>query len=238
MALPARPPSDPYASLPIRLGLDEHIALFGMTGSGKTFRAKMILRAVPRKIVLDSKHTYRDVGARIVRRYSPWLPYQVFRAGDDLDAYDAFLRDAWRDRRPVTLYVDETFDLSSSSRNLVRPLGRFIREGRERHQRVMLASQQPSNIPSVVFTESTHIFAFYINWAGHREKVEQFTGDGMADGIARLQGHDYYYFSTHERVPRYRAAAWDTAETIVAQSVTVPRRHWWAGLWGRVRGHA
>lgn len=240
MALP-RPDNTPVAATqqrPIRLGLDEHLSLFGMTGSGKTYRAKMLLRAVPRKIVLDSKHTYHDIGAKYVRKYEPSVPYQVFRASDDIERYDDYLRAAWRDNRPVVIYVDEVFDLSASSRNLTKALGRFIREGRERHQRVWMASQQPSNIPSIVFTESTHIFAFYINWSGHREKIEQFTGDGMADGIARLQGHDYYYFSTLERFPRFRAAAWDTQETIVAQSVALPRRPWWERLKERMRDHA
>lgn len=213
-----------------RIGPSDHLAIFGMTGTGKTYLARSLLRAVPRRVVLDPKHMYHDDAARVVREYDHKHPYQIYRAGDDIDAYDHYLRAVWDDGRPTVIYVDEVADLARSTRVLSRQLSRAIREGRQRHIRVWSASQRPADIPSVVFTEASHIYCFYLSYEGDRRKVERFTGDGIAEGVANLRGHEYYYWSVRGRVPRYHAPLARRGAVAVGRITRLPRRSLWRGL--------
>jgi len=54
----------------MHIGIDEHVAIFGMTGTGKTYLARRLLAVVPRVIVLDPKG---DLVADLLDR----LPAQV-----------------------------------------------------------------------------------------------------------------------------------------------------------------
>jgi hypothetical protein len=179
----------------LSIGPTDRVALFGMTGTGKTTRARLLLAACPRTVILDPKGTYHDGRAQRVTRYERRTPHQLFRAGDDRQAYEDYLSALWRDGQPCVVYVDEVADLASSSRVLSRQLSRAIREGREVGIRVWSATQRPADIPSVIFTEADHIWTFYLSYEGDREKVQRFTTDGMADRIDLLRGHDSWYFS-------------------------------------------
>lgn len=192
-----------------RLRLDEHMFVCGQTGSGKTYRAERLLRAraqLSRVIIIDPKAEFWLPGAKLVGSYSKRHKVQIFRpdlgeyADDEVSQYDRIFRAIWADGRPITVYVDELNATLPGPQSALRSLERMYRQGRSKQIAVWASTQQPVNIPSVAFTESTHILAFYMSFEGHAEKVERFTYRGVADQIMNLQWHHSLYCCTRRRI--------------------------------------
>src|SRR5690348_2991760 len=102
----------------IRIADDEHVAVFGRTGSGKTYRSLSLLDYVPRWVIVDPKWGInprrwgKSVPART--RLDPKLPRQILRPplaliGDpaEYDHYEREITRAFLAGGPRVVYVDE-----------------------------------------------------------------------------------------------------------------------------------
>lgn len=193
----------------ITLRADEHLACFGMTGSGKTYRLERLIAAraaSSRVLCIDPKGEFWIKGAKLVNTYSKRHAIQIYRpdleetAEAEVDQYDRIFRAAWRDGRPLTIYIDELNATLPGPQSCLRSLERIYRQGRSRGITVWAASQRPKDIPSVAFTESTHIISFWLGWRNDAEKVESFTYKGVADQILALPWHHALYCCPRRRL--------------------------------------
>lgn len=227
----------------ITIADDEHVFVCGMTGSGKSYRARLMLRARAahsRVLVIDPKNEFWVPGAKVVRRYSRRHRVQIYRpdledgALEEVEQYDALFRAVWRDGRPITVYVDELNATLPGPQSCLRSLERLYRQGRSRRITVWASTQRPKDIPSLAFTESTHILSFWLNWAADAEKVETFTYRGVAAQIAALDWHHALYCCPRRRQRLILPPDIDThAETLTP---TPARAESWLATIGRWLG--
>lgn len=186
----------------IRIKDSDRLAFFGSTGSGKTYRATRMLANHPRVAVIDPKFDLHLPGAKVVHKYDPKLPRQVFRPYGNTPIYEQteqYLYDLWRHRLPGVVYADEVNDLSRSARSISPMWNRITRQGRSLGVCAWAASQRPVDVPSTVFTESQHFFVFALAWENDRQKVESFTTDGIASQVERLGAYECVYYSARTR---------------------------------------
>lgn len=182
----------------ITIRASDRVCFFGRTGSGKTTLARAFLRAVPRFVVLDAKHTFRMRNVPISSEYNRFRARQVVRLPYDAEDWEGVMRRIWRRRRTL-LYVDETTLVNEAYGSRLSPqLGRAIRTGRELGIGVWIGSQRPKDIPSAIFTEAEHFFIFQLNWHEDRKKVVSFTNTDLMDDLERLHGHQFLYYSVLE----------------------------------------
>jgi hypothetical protein len=207
----------------IRIRDSDRLALFGSTGSGKTYRAIRFLAQHPRWAAIDPKFDLSIPGAEIVKHYNPKLPRQIFRPYGDTPIHEQterFLWELWRHRLPGVVYADEVNDLSKSPRSISPMWNRIIRQGRGLGVCAWSASQRPVDVPSTVFTESQHFFVFALAWENDREKVESFTTDGVARLVEGLGEFQCVYYSAKSR----RAIVLPRAVATQIVNVTRPER--------------
>lgn len=189
----------------IRIGKQDRVAIFGTTGSGKSYRAMHLLAGYPRVAVLDPKFDFDLPGAVEVGRYDPKLKKQVFRPYEKRpinEQTEDFLDQLWQYRLPGIVYADEVNDLSSGPRSFSPAWNRIIRQGRRLGVCAWSASQRPTDVPSTIFTESQHFFIFALAWENDRKKVESFTGDDVARLVDGLQEFECVYYDKRTRTGR------------------------------------
>lgn len=179
----------------ITIKASDRVCFFGRTGSGKTTLARAFLRAVPRFVVLDAKHTFRMRNVPVSSEYSRFRARQIVRLPYDAEDWERVMRRVWRRRRTL-LYLDETTLINEEFGTRLSPqLGRAIRTGRELDIGVWIGSQRPKDIPSAVFTEAEHFFIFQLNWHDDRKKVVSFTNSDLLPDLESLKGHEFLYYS-------------------------------------------
>ena len=191
----------------VRIGDDEHVAVFGRTGSGKTYRSLSLLDHVPRWVIVDPK--WGIDGARYPRvpyrqKFDGRAPRQVLRpplslVGDPLEYawYEAQITRAFLAGGPRVVYVDEVANISRNTQRLNRGFDRVLRLGRQRRVTGWSGTQRPALIPSNVFTEASHFFVFRLTYDRDREKVASFTDGRVIDLLRQLRGHDCVYWSVY-----------------------------------------
>lgn len=222
----------------IRIRDSDRVAIFGTTGSGKSYRATRLLATYPRVAVIDPKFEFELPGAEIVSRYDPKLARQIFRPYADAPIWEQtepFLEDLWRARLPGVVYADEVNDLSRSSRAINPVWNRIIRQGRSAGVCAWSASQRPVDVPSTIFTEAQHFFVFALGWENDRRKIESFTADGVGRLIEQLGAYECVYYNVARRRAIVLPPAIATAIVPVVRPDRTPTRPpgFWAGLFRR-----
>lgn len=196
----------PTVSHDVRIRTSDRVALFGRTGSGKTTLVRALLSRASRFVVLDPKHRFTMPDVPVLTHFDKKLERQIIRSPieDGLDGWDAAIDETfWRGR--AILYSDETTEFTSKAR-ISTALKRAIVQGRETGVGVWCASQRPTDIHSVVFTEAEHVFVFQLNFEADMEKVARFTHERMIPAISALRGHNYVYFDMlGNRILRFRS---------------------------------
>lgn len=196
----------------IRIADDEHVAVFGRTGSGKTYRSLSLLDYVPRWVIVDPKWGInparwgKSVQART--KFDARVPRQILRPplsliGDPAEYawYEAQITRAFLAGGPRVVYVDEVANISRSSQRLNRGFDRVLRLGRQRRVTGWSGTQRPALIPSNIFTEASHFFVFRLTYDRDREKVASFTDGRVIDLLRQLRGHDCVYWSVYRDDP-------------------------------------
>jgi hypothetical protein len=225
----------------IRIADDEHVAIFGRTGSGKTYRARSFLQHVPRWVIVDPKWgiTWQDVP--LVTKFDPRRPRQILRAPmayigtpAEHDHYQREIMRAFLAPGPRVIYADEVANISKSTQRMGAGYDRVLRLGRQPRITGWSGTQRPAMIPAVVYTESSHFFVFSLTYKRDREKVAAFTDDRVIDLLARLGRHECVYWSVYRDAPTIIPAnAIDISGVRTHTNTSNVRRPWWTSLLGR-----
>ncbi|MGN6756014.1 MAG: hypothetical protein ACTHMJ_06450 [Thermomicrobiales bacterium] len=200
----------------IRILPHEHVAIFGRTGSGKTYRALSFLDYVPRWLIVDPKwgidaSRWPRGTVKTVYKFNPKLDRQILRApmgligdpdGGEYDHYQREILRAFMTPGERVIYADEVADISKSTQRMSLGYNRVLRLGRGRNVTGWSGTQRPSFIPAVVYTESTHFFVFELLSENDRKKVASFTDDRIRPLFKELKEYECIYWSTKSPAPR------------------------------------
>lgn len=179
----------------------DRAAFVGQTGSGKTTLARFVLMTRPYVVVFDPKgqmdvqkdwpsyrlHTHL---AELVQATEARLIYRpVYDELSNDETMDEFFEWVYL-RKNTTLYVDEIYAVAHGD---VYPwyLGACLTRGRERGIQVFIASQRPSRVPQVMFSEAEHVYCFNLKMPQDRERIADITGIAKED-LAQPK-HQFYY---------------------------------------------
>lgn len=182
-------------------GKTDRAAFVGQTGSGKTTLARFVLMMRPYVVVFDPKGQMDVVKdwpsyklhtrlAELVQAKEPRLIYRpVYAELNDDEIMDEFFEWVYL-RKNTTLYVDEIYAVAHGD---VYPwyLGACLTRGRERGIQVFIASQRPSRVPQVMFSEAEHVYCFNLKMPQDRERMADITG--LTDDDLALPKHQFYY---------------------------------------------
>lgn len=165
---------------------DEHCAILGCTGSGKTTLASYVLSEMPFHIMpyiaidmkgdelLGSIDHLREIGLHESIPHDPGL-YVVRPLPSDGDGIENWLYKVWQ-KEHTGLYVDEAYLLPDKVW-----LRNILAQGRSKRIPTIVASQRPVDIPRSIFTEASHVAVFRLNDARDQKTVREFTPKGMLD---------------------------------------------------------
>lgn len=163
---------------------DEHTAILGCTGSGKTTLAGLVLSKAPFDrmpyIAIDYKGDdmlgsitrIREIGLEEKIPEQPGL-YVIRPMPSEIDEMEDWLWKIW-ERGNVGLYIDEAYLLPNKA-----AIQNILAQGRSLRIPVIAASQRPVTVPRSIFTEASHIAVFRLNDERDRETVARFTPKGM-----------------------------------------------------------
>ena len=180
--------------------IGEHSAIWGQTGTGKTWLARRLL--LPRRYVqiYDSKgfidwpeyRLYTNLQDVIYAReekviYRP--TYDELQNPETVNLYFSFIYA----RENTFCYVDEVPSISDASKSPNAFLGCFQR-GRERKISMLAGSQRPVDIPKVIFTESKHYYIFRLTDDGDRKRISS-NIPIKSEVLANLRERQFIYFN-------------------------------------------
>lgn len=190
------------ARKPFRLPrTDEHTAILGCTGSGKTTLASWVLSNAPFHrmpyVAIDYKND--DLLAQIGRIKEleiddpiPERPglYVIRPLPSDIEEMEKWLWRVW-EKGNTGLYIDEAYLLPNKE-----AIKNILAQGRSLRIPVIAASQRPVDVPRSIFTEASHIAVFRLNDDRDKKTVREFTPKFMmfAPGGEEKRLPDYHSF--------------------------------------------
>lgn len=184
-------------------GPTDRAAFIGQTGSGKTTLARYMLRVHPNPyhVVFDPKGQM-DVGKDwpaytlyshlddVARAKEPRVIYRpTYHELTDPEVMDEFFEWVYL-RRNTVLYVDEIYAVAKGD-TFPEYYGACLTRGRELDICVYTSTQRPARVPQIMFSESEHVYCFFLKMPRDRERVEDMTGIPRED--LRLPEHEFYY---------------------------------------------
>lgn len=202
------------------------VFLGGMTGSGKTFMAKHLLKDSKRLVVMnvkDDPDLIKDMGlqpetVRNWRKLAQGYAMKISVAHEigDPNLYD-YYADAFRKAfncANVRVYIDELYDVIKNSQTAPTYLRALYTRGRQAiedkegdivsgNMGAFACSQRPASIPLFTLTESSHFFIFRMTNKDDRDRVSQYTHPALAEPIPDEDEHGFWYFDRNTRVPIY-----------------------------------
>ena len=194
----------------------EHVAIFGMTGSGKTYLASRLVNRAKYVVCLDTKRTmdlpenqklWRATGYQFFEDFDELkragskgvqrLVYQpdqteFAKRSDELERFDEFFH--WIYNRKNTLaYIDEAF-LVCDGNYIPRYYRACLTQGRELGISCYAASQRPVSISQLILSETSHVFSFRLRMEQDREKLSATLGYDV-DFLRTVPKRYFYYLS-------------------------------------------
>lgn len=188
-------------------GPTDRAALVGQTGSGKTYLARVLCESRPYVVTLDAKGTLDWPGYRVVRTLrelanatEPRLTYRPeYAAYNDREHIEQFLEWCYR-RGNTTVYVDEIFSIATAS-DYPDGLGQILTRGREMGVTLFGSTQRPAGCPRILFSESEHVYSFYLKLWQDRQRLRDDVGIDP-DRIAALPKRYFLYARQDARTVR------------------------------------
>lgn len=180
---------------------DEHLAVLGCTGSGKTTLASWVLSQAPFDrmpyIAIDYKHDellgsidrIKEIGAHEKIPVDPGL-YVLRPQPSEIDAVETWLWKVWSAGH-TGLYVDEAYLLPNQA-----AIKNILAQGRSLRIPGIFSSQRPVDVPRSIFTEASHIAVFRLNDRRDKKTVQEFTPDGMLE--KRLPDYCCFWYSVKD----------------------------------------
>lgn len=181
---------------------DEHLAILGCTGSGKTTLAGHVLSVSPFDrmpyIAVDMKgddllgsiDRLKEIGTHERIPTKPGL-YVVRPLPSDAEGIEAWLEKVWHAGN-TGLYVDEAYLMPDKVW-----LRNIMAQGRSLRIPVIAASQRPVDVPRSIFSEASHISVFRLNDKRDKKTVAEFTPPNMLD--ERLPDFHSFWFNVKDQ---------------------------------------
>lgn len=180
-----------------------HTAILGTTGSGKSTLGAFLISKCPFHVrpqfILDYKHEeifarcsrIREIDVRDALPSQPGV-YVVRPRPDQEEDVDDWLKRLW-ERGNAGIYFDEGYLVPDKAW-----LRNVLAQGRSLGITAITTSQRPTFVPRSVFTEATYISVFRLNDRKDKQRVAEFTPDGMLE--RRLPDyHSFWYSPAHHR---------------------------------------
>lgn len=160
---------------------DDRVFISGITGSGKTSLAEVLLEPVKRLIVIDMKDGLQDWNLEnyddsYLRKIKSKDTFRV-RITEKEDAF-VMLNTAYAIGN-VTIYIDEVVALIPEQTKAPQIITDIWQRGRSRNISGWSSSQRPKNVPIVFLSEAQHIFTFRLNIEADRKRIYEVTGDKL-----------------------------------------------------------
>jgi len=215
----------------VNIGLGEHIAGVGATGSGKTV---MINELVSRFIIAtegylpvyildtkcpisrpemsDFKHLFRgDIGQRhtgnkVPKPISPKGKnfVQVWTPEEDLlDNYDEFFKGIYQAGAPAVVLVDELSSVSTNRGDITRYHNILLKQGRGLSISSLNLTQSPSFIGQSIMRQAFHVFRFRLNNPYDSKKLEGIFGKKVNE--EPTDSHGFWYRNVS--IPTHKSPA-------------------------------
>lgn len=197
----------------ISIKTSEHVFITGQTGTGKSLVAEVYLAGYPNVIKLDTKGEYYErtkAGVTAWRGLVQDRDFTVVHTLAELNQseynkiiyvpeheemneehYDALMKYIY-ERENTILWIDELMEVCPSPTRYPAYLKALMTRGRSKEAVVWACTQRPTDIPSIVFGNSTHFFVFAMQLPQDRDKLVKSTGEPTF--YNQPEGHDFYYW--------------------------------------------
>lgn len=184
-----------------------HSAILGTTGSGKSTYAAWLLSRSPFHIrpqfILDFKgeeifhqcERIREIGLHETIPDKPGVyilrprPDEAFRT-DGMPDVEKWFEKLWM-KGNAGLYIDEGY--LAPDRAWLRNI---LAQGRSLGITVIATSQRPVDVPRSFFTEATYVSVFRLNDKKDKQRVSEFTPQGMLENHLP-DFHSFWYSPKH-----------------------------------------
>ncbi len=180
-----------------------HSAILGTTGSGKSTYGAWLLSKAPFHLkpafIIDFKHEeifarclrIRQIGLHESLPRTPGLfvlrprPDEAIRSDGTPDV-EGWLQKLWSQGN-AWLYIDEGYLMPDRAW-----LRNVLAQGRSLGITVVATSQRPVDVPLSIFTEATYFSVFHLNYKKDKQRVEEYTCEGLCDSLLP-DWHSYWY---------------------------------------------
>jgi len=192
---------------------DERAAFVGKTGSGKSFLANhAFVKALRRVVVFDPKG---DIGPEWNLEPPTRANIQAIRNGQPVRVRIPPQMDGdWREwleliyqagqRHPqahITLYIDEMYLVVPPGKRPPELLTALYTTGRALGIGVWAATQRPSWVPMIMFSEAEWFFVFRLSMADDRKRAAGFTTQEIENPVRNK--HGFYVYNVEWEQSRY-----------------------------------
>lgn len=218
---------------------DEHVAVFGHTGSGKTYMGawllgKKNLQSRPHIIIdykgddlLNSLENTREIGFELPHKPGLYILHPTITEQENVEKW---LWDVHKHEN-FHLYADEGYMLPRLSR--FGAVDAIQTQGRAKNVSMTTLSQRPVGIPRYIVSEASHVCMFHLNDDRDVATAEQVVPRGFAEWLPNsFSGDDlprYWsrWYSVKNR-GRYIVAPVPDADAIrtMIDSQLTPKRRW------------
>lgn len=195
---------------------DEHTAVMGRTGTGKTLMGGHVLSTRDLRhqtnVLIDYKGEVLFDQLERVREIDFELPkhpglYRLRPTPDENDAVEAWLWKIW-ERENIGLMVDEGYMIPNQGAYRA-----ILTTGRSKRIPVITLSQRPVEIDRFAFSEASHIVVFDLNDERDEKTVNGFTPRGFVNWLPdSVDGDDDVFKSKRKLLPRWHSRWWNVPQ--------------------------